>query len=102
MGSRRDILPDVEEINSSLQASQDRFAEGLANRGESAAGGRSGARAGFFVVLFLALLAMAIYALADMIADQVPQLAGPLKSYVDFVDALRGQIDEQIRKWSSG
>lgn len=99
--SRRDRLPDVEEINSSLQASQDRYADGLLASDANAGERRGGFRTGFFFVVLLAVLAAVIYALSDLIADQVPQLAEPLKAYVAWVDGLRALLDETVRGWLS-
>jgi hypothetical protein len=50
-------------------------------------------RSGFLLVMTVAILGSAIYGSADMIADAVPALADPLKSYVGFVDSLRLQLD---------
>ena len=58
-----------------------------------AAEGGSSFRSGFLLVLTVAILASAVYGSADAIADAVPALAGPLKSYVAFIDSLRLQLD---------
>jgi predicted Zn finger-like uncharacterized protein len=96
---RRDRLPDVEEINSSLQASQDRYTDGLLSPEELGQTRRGGFRSGFFFMIVLAVLAVVIYALADLIADQVPQMKAPLDAYVAWVDALRVKLDETVRGW---
>jgi len=96
---RRGQLPDVEEINSSLQTAQDQYAMGLAEDGTAPVRGRSGFGKGFFFVIFLAVVAVIAYALADLIAQQIPQLKAPLDAYVDWVDALRAWLDEQVRSF---
>ena len=92
LANRRDRLPDVEEINSSLRpadAAQDGAVDGV----PVAAEGRSSFRSGFLLVMTVAILGSAIYASADAIASVVPALEGPLKAYVGFVDSLRLHLD---------
>lgn len=92
LANRRTRLPDVEEINSTLRPG-DTAADGLSDPASAAVEGRSSFRSGFLLVLTVAILAAALYASADAIADLVPALAGPLKAYVGFVDSLRLQLD---------
>lgn len=87
--ARRDLLPDVEEINSTLQPGErasnpDAEVEALPDltRGNSF-------RSGFLLAVFLLFVAAVIYVTADSIAALVPALKGPLDSYVLFVDGLR-------------
>lgn len=92
LANRRDRLPDVEEINSTLrptEAAQEVAADGM----PVAAEGRSSFRSGFLLVMTVAILGSAIYGSADAIASAVPALAGPLKAYVGFVDGLRLHLD---------
>jgi resuscitation-promoting factor RpfA len=93
LAARRARLPDVEEINSTLRPTETAPDEMPAEPVPVAAEGRSSFRSGFLLVLTLAILGSAIYGSADAIADMVPALAGPLKSYVGFVDSLRLQLD---------
>lgn len=87
--ARRDLLPDVEEINSTLQpgdtgADPDSEIDALP---DLTRGG--GFRTGFLLALFLLLVATVIYLTANSISALVPALKGPLDSYVLFVDNLR-------------
>lgn len=87
--ARRDLLPDVEEINSTLQpgdATNDADAEVDALPDLTR---RASFRSGFLLAMVLLLAAAAIYIAADSIAELVPGLRGPLDSYVGFIDSLR-------------
>lgn len=90
--ARRARLPDVEEINSTLRPSEMAAEAGGPDAAPVAAESRS-FRSGFLLVLTVAILGSAIYGSADAIAETVPALAGPLKSYVAFIDSLRLQLD---------
>lgn len=91
--ARRARLPDVEEINSTLRPSAATVDDGAPAAMPVEVEGRSSFRSGFLLVLTVAILGSAVYGSADMIAEFVPALAGPLKSYVSFVDSLRLQLD---------
>lgn len=100
-GSRRDLLPDIDEINSTLRATQDRnpgraggsdigTVEGRPRR-------RSATRFGFGVALLVFAGAIAIYLNAPRIAAAVPQTGPVLQGYVAQVDRLRSWIDEMAQ-----
>ena len=93
LAARRSRLPDVEEINSTLRPSENVIEDEPPAAMAVAAEGRSSFRSGFLMVLTLAILGSAVYGSADAIAAAVPSLAGPLESYVSFVDSLRLQLD---------
>lgn len=87
--ARRDLLPDVEEINSTLQPGQSRHdpdeeVDALPDltRGNSF-------RTGFLLAVFVLFVAAVIYLAAGSIAALVPALKAPLDSYVGFVDGIR-------------
>ncbi len=89
--ARRDLLPDIEEINSTLTATSDRDEADPDEREEERA--KSGFRRGFIIaVLFFAVLAL-IYAYAPRIVEAVPALEPVLSSYVAAVNALRLWVD---------
>ena len=96
--ARRDLLPNVEEINSTLSPAE---AQGGADdrrfHAQSRADERSGFRSGFLLVMFLAIIGTGVYALAPRISAMVPALAGPLDQYIDGVDALRTALDGIMR-----
>jgi predicted Zn finger-like uncharacterized protein len=95
-GSRRDLLPDIEEINSSLRSADEREsgAEELPPRRK-----RSGFSFGFMLVLILAFVAVAVYAFADKLAEAVPAAAPALSVYVAWANELRGWLDTTVRGW---
>jgi predicted Zn finger-like uncharacterized protein len=97
MGSRRDLLPDIEEINSTLRANNDRSPEH--DPGQTAQieeQEKRGSRLGFsLTVAFVALLVL-IYVFAPAIAQTLPPAAGMLETYVSMVDGWRAWLDTQM------
>lgn len=100
LGSRRDLLPDIEEINSTLRSSGDR------QSGAAGAGARmmppppqkkSGFRSGFLLMIVLAVGLGAIYVFAPQIAQTVPQADPYLSGYVAQIDTVRATLDGQVR-----
>ena len=90
--SRRDLLPDIEEINSTLRRDKK-----SANRDEPETQAQKNAsgRRGFRVAIILLLLAVAVYAYADLITSNVPQLAPYLDAYVAQIDQWRAALSDQ-------
>jgi len=86
---RRDLLPDIDEINSTLKSS---------GRGAEAAEAvqRSGFRYGFLLMLFLTIAAIFAYAQAPAIARALPQTESTIISYVDWANGLRDWVDGLI------
>lgn len=96
--ARRDLLPDVEEINSTLRPSDESGdADATAMANDAPVEARSSFRSGFLLVMTIAILGAALYIAAPMLRDAVPALAGYLDAYVDFVDGLRLQLDGLMR-----
>lgn len=99
VAARRDLLPDVEEIKSTLQPSdteEPEFASGLHGDGDGRE--RSGAfRSGFLTVITIAILGASVYSSSHWLSAKVPALSGPLSSYVAAVDDLRLQLDGLMR-----
>ena len=95
--SRRDMLPDVEEINQTLRASNERremrsVQADLEDDDEPSGGfGR-----GFIYTILLFAIAAALYVYAPQIGESVPQLKAPLESYAATVDQVRAWLDGQI------
>jgi predicted Zn finger-like uncharacterized protein len=100
-GSRRDLLPDIEEINSTLRATEDRGAE----EGEDAAAleraaasrRRRGARIGFFLTLALTGALIWLYFNGDMLGERVPAIAGAVDGFTAQVDGARFWLDDLAR-----
>lgn len=95
--SRRDRLPDIDEINSSLRRSDTPAGpvESETAPMEEAPRKRGFAR-GFAIPLIVVTVLILIYANAPTIAEAVPALGPTLNSYVMMVDQLRVWLDNQI------
>lgn len=95
-GSRRELLPDIEEINSSLKPTQ---RPTLDEDGEEIlpATPSSGFRSGFLLMLILAAALVAAYVMAPKIAQQFPGAEGAMTAYVAQVDAARLWLDGVLR-----
>jgi predicted Zn finger-like uncharacterized protein len=91
---RRSKLPDVEEINSTLAGQQ--MAEAAAGRAVPAAAGgrRSGFRAGFTLMILIAIAIGAIYSYADRIVAAAPGTAPAMKVFVTTIDSVRVWLDK--------
>lgn len=89
---RRDLLPDIDEINSSLKPR--RGAKTAAPDAEIAR--RRGFRSGFLLMVGLAVLMIFAYAWAPDIARMVPSLEGPLLTYVDLANTVRDWLDAML------
>ncbi len=91
--TRRELLPDIEEINSTLRAASDRE-DAEDDAGEAAPVRRSGFRRGFLLMILLFVVATLLYMFAAKISQSVPALSGILDGYVDVVNSLRLWLDE--------
>ncbi|MEY8096736.1 zinc-ribbon domain-containing protein [Falsihalocynthiibacter sp. S25ZX9] len=91
--SRRDLLPDIEEINSTLRATSDRKT-GVSNEtDEEAPNKRSGFRTGFSLIIVLVAALLLVYTFAPQIGAKVPAIDPALKSFVRSADQGRVKID---------
>jgi predicted Zn finger-like uncharacterized protein len=96
--SRREMLPDIEEINSSLRpgdvaVDDDGETFEIVQRPQ----GRSGFRSGFVMMLLVAVGIVALYVMAPRISEQIPAAKPGLDTYVAAVDGARGWLDETTR-----
>lgn len=96
-GARGEMLPDVEEINSSLRAEDERSGASDPVDPSKTKRRKSGFRRGFMTVLLIALLALLLYILAPRISAMIPALEPALSSYVDMVDRLRLWLDLKLQ-----
>ncbi|WP_299151401.1 zinc-ribbon domain-containing protein [uncultured Tateyamaria sp.] len=100
LGSRRDLLPDIEEINSTLRSTTDRQSGVTPETSDMVANvtppPKSGFRRGFTLMVVLALVGGAIYVFAPQIARAVPQVDPYLSAYVAQVDQARMWLDGQV------
>lgn len=102
----RDLLPDIEEINSTLSPEQGGLTlDEAGHRGSDLRNGRREFRLGFGLVLLVALLVVLLYMFAPRIGAAVPALAGILEGFVAAIDALRLGLDrlmQQATAWLQG
>ena len=101
--SRRGLLPDIDEINSSLRDGDghDGASAGAAADAETPQD-RSSFRFGFMLVILIALLMLLAYLLAGNIAEALPPARPLLVEYVSQVNAARLWLDTQagaLNQW---
>lgn len=102
LGSRRDLLPDIEEINSTLRSGTARTGAGAADldpeiEAPTHQRKRRGFRAGFLTMLMIFVVLAIVYVFAPRLSAAVPALASPLQSYVETVDKGRSWLDEKVQ-----
>jgi predicted Zn finger-like uncharacterized protein len=102
LGSRRDLLPDIEEINSTLRSDTARTGAGAADiepqiEAPTHQRKRRGFRTGFLTVLLIFIVLAVLYILAPRLSEAVPALKGPLQSYVETVDQGRVWLDNKVQ-----
>lgn len=96
--SRRNLLPDIEEINSTLRRKGDGpRSSDLVEDEEVPAERRRGFRSGFLMAIVAIVLCAIVYLQAPRLAQSVPSLAGPLTSYVNMVNRGRVWLDENAQ-----
>lgn len=95
--TRRELLPDIEEINSTLRATNERRGDDPADLlPEPEIDRRRGFRSGFVLMITLAVLLALAYTMAPRIIVQFPASAGAMKAYVEGVDTARRNIDANL------
>lgn len=99
-GSRRDLLPDIEEINSTLRSTGDRkgaAAQSGAPEAEPVVKARQRSfRRGFATSVVIVALLVALYVATPRIIGAVPAAQPVLTAYTGQVDALRLWLDGRI------
>lgn len=89
---RRDLLPDIEEINSTLASTKTRdepAPEVIAEQQRSF-------RQGFVIPVAAAAILIVAYAYAPAIAQRVPATEGALLQYVEAANGARDKIDSLL------
>ena len=86
---KRDLLPDIDEINSTLS-------KPTGHHGDPEAARRSGFRIAFLLMIFLTAAAIFAYAQAPAIARALPNSEAAMISYVDWANGIRDWIDSLI------
>ena len=99
--SRRNLLPDIEEINSSLTSTGDRADPAQSPMPEDIElpVGRGGFRSGFRLAIITFGLAALVYALAPRLAASIPAAEAPLTQYVSAVNMARVWLDQLVGGW---
>ncbi len=94
-GARKTILPDVDEINSTLTATSDRVSadSSAAEAAQQVQKRRSGFRMGFAVLMLATAVAILLYLYAPQLGSLVPALEPALAGYVDWANGVRISID---------
>lgn len=96
--SRRELLPDIEEINSTLRATSERSGDPAArNVPETLRQRRNGFRRGFLSALTVMILALLPYVLAESLARRVPPLAPAVTGYAHAIDSVRMWLDGRMK-----
>ena len=95
----RDLLPDIEEINSTLRPEAELVSEDVV---APVAPSRRGFRLGFGVALLVAVLLVVLYTSAPRLAQAVPALSDLLAAYTSTVDAARIWLDQLMKSATAG
>ncbi len=104
-GSRRDLLPDIEEINSSLRSKGETVQTETEVEETDVGSQRRGFRTGCGLVMLLTAVLILIYLKADWITNTFPALKAPMDSYVEAANVLRAWLDDQVARllvWLNG
>lgn len=94
---RHALLPDIEEINSSLRPSDEQEDTSLPSQ---AAASRRSFRLGFWLMIAIAVLIVVAYVFAEDMAE-VPGLNAWVAGYVNLIDGLRLELDQMIQQVTS-
>ena len=86
---RRDLLPDIDEINSTLKPARRRAGKAQARQG-------NGFLMGFVLMMLLTIALIFAYVQAPAIARALPGTEGSLISYVDRANSLRDWVQGLI------
>ena len=96
--SRRELFPDIEEINLTLRASSEpRGDESEAETETYVEADRRGFRTGFVMIILIAVLLSLLYAMAPRIVAAVPASESAMQAYVDGVDWARLGVDAALQ-----
>ena len=95
--ARRELLPDIEAINSTLRATSERDGDAAAmDAPETLRQRRTGFRKGFLTAIAAMTILLLPYILSSQISAKIPALAPALHDYSLTIDALRGWLDRQM------
>lgn len=104
--SRRELLPDIEEINSTLRSTEDRPADEQPDGRPTVSQRRAGgSRIGFALAILLIAGGIYVYSKPDQVSQSIPQSERYVAAYVNAVDNGRLKLDAQMTKlmlWLDG
>ncbi len=93
-GGRKDLLPDIEEINSSLTPDDDGAdADELPEPVVAERARRAGFRRGFALAIIIFAIMTLLYLYAPQIVQMNPQTEPAMAAYVDWVNGLREAVN---------
>lgn len=102
-GSRKELLPDIDEINSSLRSEAERVtAQQATPEPEPEVQRRKGFRYGFSLTILIAAALLLAYIHADRISERVPVMAGLLETYVETADRWRIWLEMTVSSLLEG
>ncbi len=95
--SRRDLLPDIEETNSTLRhaGETNRTNESVDASADDAKRGR-GFRLGFVLIILLATASVLVYGRHESLSAAYPQFAPQIDSFVTSADTARVWLDTKV------
>jgi predicted Zn finger-like uncharacterized protein len=93
-GLKRGVLPDIEEINSTLRATDTAPAAAVGDMVPPPR--KSGFTRGFALAILAILALVMVYSNAPQIAELLPQADPYLSTYVTWVDKMRLWLDTQV------
>lgn len=94
---RRDALPDIEEINSTLDAPAGESGSTAIDAIDEEAVSPNGFRRGYIMVIVLACLLAILYIYAPAIGERIPAIQPMLDQYVEIADRVRVGLEEMMR-----
>ena len=96
--TRRDLLPDIEEINSSLKGGAEPPVLTEAEVEQIGQSNARGFRSGFAIAMLVAVLGLAAYVAAPRLVAMVPVTEGAVNAYVGAIDSARLWLDGLMRQ----
>ncbi|MEC8195955.1 MAG: hypothetical protein VX228_06475, partial [Pseudomonadota bacterium] len=95
--TRRDLLPDIEEINSTLRTSGDTPRNpDLGQKANTSASRGRGFRLGFALVLLIAGAAVFVYSSHENLSQSYPQAAPFIDGFMASANGARLWLDDQV------
>lgn len=92
-GTKRELLPDIEEINSTLASAPDGLDAASPANGAAASQKKGGFGTGFGLMLLFVAIGLCLYIYHPAIAERFPVTAEPLQRYVTGIDSFRIWLD---------